>query len=535
MGVSYFVFYDNAQYTSTTRKVLFWQQDDDAWVPVPTDFGFTGATFPSSDGVSFVKVTDIPLPPEKDVAGVLDPDWRINPALAPSSTAIANANADLRPLTIRRAIVVGMLDDLVQEAETKTQTLSAKITSSVRKSWQTRIDDLKALSATAAASSNPESLTVPAAPGLGVATATEQGEVLEVGRARTNWIDNARYQDGLTSWVTGGTGSGLTATVLAVQAENLGWSGINYPTLRAFQNTSASDGYMNIIVQGTDIDGLNSVRTMPVAPGQWVELSAQFSMHRCAGLFYVQWFDSAAVSLGVSGSTAIPLGANSQTNPEGWPRLLCLAQAPANAAFCRPIFRKNATNAGQVDSYMFIHAPYLGIGHERQTQPSPFMAETPRFLPGSKLRNLSIIRGLIGANAVSDKLRQDNNGPYNHVNSLIPVTQAGPALSIGPIARGELWLVSVSFEAKKGTNADPGFFVDYRFKEPGSGVFTAWRNQTSWNANDVTTVYETKWTWGMFGMTVDDLEVRVAYQGTGTGTTVPVLRNITLQAQKVVK
>ena len=150
------------------------------------------------------------------------------------------------------------------------------------------------------------------------------------------------------------------------------------------------------------------------------------------------------------------------------------------------------------------------MSHERQTTPSKFVPPVPRFLASPHLRNLSILRGALAAGAVTDFLRQDADGPFNHVDSkILGATRA--TLDIGAVARGEVWFVEWSLAMKKDTGANPSMNPQYRYFDADTGAFSNWKIifRAVVATTDLTTSYDTFADSFIFNIPTTDFEVRI--------------------------
>ncbi|WFU07636.1 phage tail protein [Rhizobium sp. CB3090] len=185
---------------------------------------------------------------------------------------------------------------------------------------------------------------------------------LAVGSGK-NLLQNAGFTMGTDCWAVGFNSGTIPGQVFAIrQWQPGGWAGPNSPTLFLYHGAPTGNNYYcDVRWLRPDAPGLagNLSYGMPCAPGDWFEVSAYVSAHRCLTELRIQWIAADGSAIGYTTANQNNGVAGSSTNPDLWTRLRCVGQAPANAVAAAIHFRKYETDAGQADSYMFINKPML--------------------------------------------------------------------------------------------------------------------------------------------------------------------------------
>jgi len=251
---------------------------------------------------------------------------------------------------------------------------------------------------------------------------------LAVGGA-VNWIGNSGYAEGLNGWLIAGTGTSFAETTMALQPPG-NWAGSTYPTLAMAQTTGTSDaGYADLRYRPTTQAGTQTWG-MPVQPGDWIEISARLSVHRCTAELRIEWRDAAGTVLSYSAATVQAANAGAIDNPATWVRPWAKGQAPANASFAGVHIRKRPTDAGQSSSYVFVHQPQLCASVENATSPSPYTPTGGALISGEGLLAGSVVTEKLAAAAITaDKIA---------ANAITTDKIAANAITSGKIAAGSV-------------------------------------------------------------------------------------------------
>jgi hypothetical protein len=241
--------------------------------------------------------------------------------------------------------------------------------------------------------------------GSGGATIDMSGDVIAPGTISTNKVAvglqqnllyNHDWVDDFSGWFQSGTGLTNSETVVATRAIGSSWAGVSYPTMGVHQVGTSTDGYTDITSRDVDNTGAIDKGT-PVSPNEDLSLSVRVSTHRCTAKLYAFFYDAAnawiSVGTGNGGgpsSRAIPTNTSSSTDPRVWPLYYINVKAPANAAYVRLAVRKNGTNAGSNDSWVFLHEPMLARSHADATGAIPYSPQGTTFINGGRLVNDSV-------------------------------------------------------------------------------------------------------------------------------------------------
>lgn len=197
-------------------------------------------------------------------------------------------------------------------------------------------------------------------------------DALAVGRGQ-NWLPNSDLSAGLGHFYL--TGPGVTAGVASLSKRTDTYAPLGEGAVQVLQSDAVTDNATRYI-------DLNWVDPMNVGTSGYIywaceagkryEFSAYILSHRCTGTLYIQWLDSAGVTLSYSSLGSI---GNQNTNPNfslaGYTRYCCFGTAPAGAVRMRVFIRKNATNSGS-NSYFWVSRPMLGEAGPNQTEASPW-------------------------------------------------------------------------------------------------------------------------------------------------------------------
>lgn len=181
-----------------------------------------------------------------------------------------------------------------------------------------------------------------------------------------NLLPNSSFYQGLDTWHIAPSGIAVT---FALRPAGQSWAGYGYPTLMVYQADGDDTGYAD--VRWMKPSGYVDWRDVmvPVTPGKRYEASVQYSTHRCSMQLRIE-YRYADGSTAYGGTITVPSNPQSSTNPDTWQRATLFHTAPANVVGATIHIRKLATDAGQVNSYLFLHKPFLGEATANQTEPS---------------------------------------------------------------------------------------------------------------------------------------------------------------------
>jgi hypothetical protein len=216
-----------------------------------------------------------------------------------------------------------------------------------------------------------------------------------------NWLANPDFFSGTSSWSISNSGDPVGVTTLSLRGPGTTWSGLQYPVLQVYQSTGGSTGYTDILNGPVYDDAGNLGVGYPVKPGDRIQAYVQLSTHRCTGNMWIQFLDATGTHISFVGFGSIPSSVGSSTNPDEWPVYGGFGTAPANAAYARIYLRKNATIAGQVNSYMMLHKPFLGLALANQTEFSPWDAGRATKIDGNRLVTGAVIARHMSADSVT--------------------------------------------------------------------------------------------------------------------------------------
>ena len=253
-------------------------------------------------------------------------------------------------------------------------------------------------------------------------------DALAVGSGK-NLLQNAGFTMGTDCWVISFNSGTIPSPIFRIRAVTETWAGPNCPTLMlSFGAPSGNNYYSDVQWLRPDAPTLpNSLKYgVPCAPGDWFEVSAYVSAHRCLVELRLQWIGSDGVPVGYTTANQNNGIAGSSTNPDLWTRLRCVGAAPANAVAVAIHIRKWETIAGQTDSYMFLNKPML----------CRCPANASEFTPWSDGGVVMITNGGIVADAVTaDKIA---------TNAVTADAIAANAVTAGKIAAGAVTATTIA-------------------------------------------------------------------------------------------
>lgn len=223
---------------------------------------------------------------------------------------------------------------------------------------------------------------------------------LAVGLGR-NLLTNTDFSDVLSGWVKSySTGVGGNASGIDLKAAG-SWAGAYFPTMRVYQTTADSDGYIDVEHHPVMPNGYVAPG-VPVTPGDWIDVSAKVSIHRCVFELRIRFYDATGAHLAWSGLLATANAVqSSSTDPEQWPTYWGKMEVPSGAAYATIHLRKKATNAGQANSYLFVHKPQLAITVPNATSAVPFSPGGTTLISGGKIITRSLTAEHLAVGAIT--------------------------------------------------------------------------------------------------------------------------------------
>ncbi|MBB3381809.1 MULTISPECIES: phage tail protein [unclassified Rhizobium] len=264
-----------------------------------------------------------------------------------------------------------------------------------------------------------------------IAAGSVSTDKLAVGSGK-NLLQNASFTMGLDCWgviYTSGTIPGLS---FAIRPPGQPWSGANNPTLMLYQASGPTGFYTDVQWKRPDGNGLpgSLPYAVPCAPGEWLELTAYISAHRCKVEMRIQWVRADGSVTGYTGPAINDGVAGSSTNPDLWLRLRVAGAAPADAVAAALHLRKLDTYNGQTDSYMFVNKPMLCRIPAAATEATPWSDGGIVLITGGGIIANAVTADKIAANAVTaGKIA---------ANSVTAGTIAAAAVSAAQIAAGAI-------------------------------------------------------------------------------------------------
>jgi hypothetical protein len=226
---------------------------------------------------------------------------------------------------------------------------------------------------------------------------------LTVGLQNNSFVNSDFLSPLAPNWITfEANGNAGAATSLSINSANTPYAWPSFPTITAYQNNGSTTGDYGFCCKPMqDTDGLLAPG-WAVTEGERVSLSAQVSAHRCTVSLEVYWYDGSGVfisSTKASGDAGWVAGSNStsfegpvgsESNPDLWPTIWMLADAPLTAAYYLPVFRKGPSGSGDADSEMFMARPMHCRTHAAAVTFSPYNPEGSTLIDGSRVIASSI-------------------------------------------------------------------------------------------------------------------------------------------------
>ena len=190
-------------------------------------------------------------------------------------------------------------------------------------------------------------------------------------------------------------------------------------TLSLYQPGTNDAQVMDLYLSPLNTSIVDAAASVPCIPGQYYEISAYVSVHRCIAEVRFAWYrydattstyiwfsESVDAVNGYLDATNVitypsliapePLGAD---RLDRYQRMWTIVRAPSIAAgdtydavYLLPIIRKHGTAVGQSNSYLFIRQPYYGDALAGQTEPSAW-SETPSTAQSALTTGVTISAG----------------------------------------------------------------------------------------------------------------------------------------------
>ncbi|WOI32888.1 phage tail protein [Tritonibacter scottomollicae] len=375
-----------AEVTCTNEKTAQY------WRPGILIRGERASLSPGFIGISYIKIEDITDADE--LSGAID---------------------EIKTLDIN-ALTGTALANMLTELNTDTNGSSATVTSLLQ--TQADVDGFSSAFAGVTAETNggriagfrANSWSDPS--GAGGSVLELLGDVIAEGSMATNrltvglgknLLGNTDFVDGVAGWDFGtGTGSGYTDSSIQTRPAGQSYAGEFYPTLMVWQDSGATDGYRDIVYHPRYGNGVSAANGVAVLAGEWVEVSAYVSAHRCSAELRIQFTDAAGALVSYSGALESNNGfSGSAINPELWPRLWGKAQVPVGAAYATIHLRKKATNPGHSNSYIFVHKPQLAQTTESATLPTPYSPQGSTLINGNRIATGAVTAEKVNVNELS--------------------------------------------------------------------------------------------------------------------------------------
>lgn len=267
------------------------------------------------------------------------------------------------------------------------------------------------------------------------------------------------------NWVTHGTSGGTgAATTLAINPAGDPYAWSSFPTLSAYQNDGSTDGFYKFACRPVQDIGGTLAPGWAVTPGERVSFSARVSAHRCTGSIEIVFMDGAGNSLGTwndmtdagmvsaffATSSAGPVG--SDANPDLWDLLFMVVDAPANAAYYLPVFRKGPSGSGDANSEMFVARPMHCRVHGNATTPTPYSPPGSTLIDGSAILTGSVTADKItvaSLDALSANLGTIEVGSANIADAAITNAKIGNIIeSSNYVAGNSGWRINKNGDAE---------------------------------------------------------------------------------------
>ncbi|NAZ37136.1 hypothetical protein [Rubellimicrobium sp. CFH 75288] len=432
------------------------------------------------------------------------------------------ARTALSDLPERQAAVLRQIEQAVA-ARRWTQELRADITPASRQANAAYLAALEAMPQHASWATAPESVPWPADPGV-VAAGFDTGRQLRGLRSGSNFIPNARFNLDTKGWVLFGSGAPFAETSIKRRSPGSTWAGSDFFTGALEQLGNAQGASVQMAGRAFTKNGAMTNLVVPVKPGDWIEFSAQLAILNCTVALSLVWRDAAGAIIPPNTMTG-HIGQNTggpvhqDGNPEDWPRYWVRGPAPAGAAYASAALDKTPTILPATGSWVFIHRPMLTYSYEAAVEPAAYAEPAPPFTE----------REALVTGAISDPWTIASATPRTHQDG---TTLTVLTLALGATAETDCIMRTVSFEARNGANAAPIIRAQRRTRT--AGVWSVWSTEQSWLDTNLTGSWARYDGGAVFGGGHEATEIRLLLTGSGSNTSLEVLRNCRINAQRVV-
>lgn len=173
-----------------------------------------------------------------------------------------------------------------------------------------------------------------------------QADKLAVGVAR-NELYNTDLSMGLLHYDDNGSGTIGSNRSVTLKEPRSSYAGYDYRTIEIRSNTGATaDGYARLQLRPQDREN-TKLTGYAVEAEAWYEWHIAVSATRANFKLHVRWYDDQGQYITSSDTvTEDDAPSSSASNPQKWPRYGGLFQAPATAAFARPVLQLYEVTSG---------------------------------------------------------------------------------------------------------------------------------------------------------------------------------------------
>lgn len=253
-----------------------------------------------------------------------------------------------------------------------------------------------------------------------------------------NLLSNTSFHQGLDTWRH--VDVAPHSSTMALRTPGQSWAGITYPTLRVYQGNNETSGYADVFWRrpGTSVSPAVEEYALPATAGKTYELSVQYSTHRCGGTIFLGFLDANNTTIAWYGTNFVNGNNQSSNDPDTWVRVVRRNVAPAGTRSVRFLIRKNATNSGSNDSWLFIHKPMLCEVPDNATEATPWSEGGVTLINSGAIVTNAVIAEKIAANAVTTAKIAANAVTANEIasNAVTAVKIAANAVEAAKIAAG---------------------------------------------------------------------------------------------------
>lgn len=238
-----------------------------------------------------------------------------------------------------------------------------------------------------------------------IETNTIEAQALKIG-SNVNLIQNSNFAQGLLNWSHGASGTIGTGSTLQLR-QGVSYSGADFPVLELKSPAdNATSGFARAIAVPMNADETQRVGYQ-VQGGEWYEFSAKLSSHVSYFRLRVAWYDAAGVYMNhTTYLEDTTTGQGSSTDPEAWPRIGIVLQAPSTARYGRPLFEIYETTSTS-DAFLMIYKPVFGESKEGASF-MPYSLAGQTIIEGGNIKTKSLQAEQISLDEVT--LSSDGSG-----------------------------------------------------------------------------------------------------------------------------